>query len=311
MTSEPAIGHSLVRDLVPFRGRRAARLVPRKLASGPMPWVIAIMIALTVMAAAAGLALGNLASRAQADLSGALTVQIVEANAELREQQAQRAAELLRADKAVAGLRVIPPEEMAEMLAPWIGSADGGSDAVPIPALIDVQLGSLADKAEIARLNAMLVGEIPGARVDAQSEWLRPVYDALAALQYLALALIALLAFTSAGAVWLAARSSFNNHRKTVEIVHLLGGTDRQIAQVFQRSVTIDAIVGGLIGLALGALAVWLIGSQFAAIDSGMVAGGNLRRFDWLLLAAIPLAGVLLATFTARITVMSGLRRML
>lgn len=315
MNGEPAIGHSLVRDLVPFRGRRAANLVPRKLASGPMPWVIAIMIALTVMAAAAGLALGNLADRARADLSGALTVQIVEANAELRATQAQRAAELLRADKAVAGLRVIPQDELAEMLAPWIGAGggggDGGFDAVPIPALIDVQLSTLADTAEIARLNAMLVSEIPGARVDAQSDWLRPVYDALAALQYLALALIALLALTSAGAVWLAARSSFANHRKTVEIVHLLGGTDRQIAQVFQRSVTIDAMVGGVIGLALGALAVWLIGGQFAAIDSGMVAGGNLRRLDWLVLAAIPLAGVLLAMLTARITVMSALRRML
>ena len=305
------IDRSLVRDLVPFKGRRAARLVPRNPASGPMPWVIAIMIALTVMAAAAGLALGNLADRARTDLSGALTVQIVEANAETRAALAKRAAEILVADPAVASLRVIPREELAEMLAPWIGSGNDAGEAVPIPALIDVQLENVADTAEIARLNALLVDEIPQARVDAQSDWLRPVYDALASLQYLALALIALLAFTSAGAVWLAARSSFNNHRKTVEIVHLLGGTDRQIAQVFQRSITIDALLGGAIGLILGVLAIGVIGSQFAAIDSGMVAGGNLRQLDWLVLAAIPLAGVLLAMLTARITVMSALKRML
>lgn len=311
MSEEAGIGHSLVRDLVPFRGRSAARLVPRKLASGPMPWVIAIMIALTVMAAAAGLALGNLVDRARADLSGALTVQIVEANAEVRAAQAERAAELLLADEAVSGLRIIPPGELAELLAPWIGTSGDQGDAVPIPALIDVQLSGLADTAEIARLNALLEAEIPGARVDAQSDWLRPVYDALASLQYLALALIVLLAFTSAGAVWLAARSSFTNHSKTVEIVHLLGGTDRQIARIFQRSVTIDAMVGGVIGLVLGVLAVLLIGSQFGAIDSGMVAGGNLRRLDWVVLAAIPVIGVLLAMLTARITVMSALRRML
>jgi cell division transport system permease protein len=311
MNDTPVIGHSLVRDLAPFRGQRAAKLVPRKLASGPMPWVIAIMIALTVMAAAAGLALGNLVDRAKADLSGALTVQIVEANAETRVAQAQRAAELLKSDAAVEGLRVIPPEELAQLLAPWIGAGDGTSSAVPIPALIDVQLAGLADTAEIARLNALLVEEIPSARIDGQSDWLRPVYEALASLRYLALALIALLALTSAGAVWLSARSAFTNHRKTVEIVHLLGGTDRQIAQVFQRSVTIDAMLGGLIGLILGALAVFVIGSQFAAIDSGMVAGGNLRQTDWIMLAAIPLAGVLLAMLTARITVMAALKRML
>lgn len=311
MSEAPVTAHSLIRDLVPFRGRPAARLIPRRLASGPMPWVIAIMIALTVMAAAAGLALGNLVDRAQADLSGALTVQILEANAELRAAQAEQAAALLKVDPAVAGLRVIPEGELAELLAPWIGATGDGSSAVPIPALIDVQLSGLADKAEVARINALLVDAIPTARVDAQSDWLRPVYDALAALRYLALGLIALLAFTSAGAVWLAARSTFTNHRRTVEIVHLLGGTDRQIAQVFQRGITIDAIMGGATGLLLGGLAVWLIGGRFAAIDSGMVAGGNLGQGDWLVLVAIPIAGVLLAMLTARITVMSALKRML
>ncbi len=311
MSRAPLIDRSLVRDLVPFKGRRVARLVPRHPASGPMPWVIAIMIALTVMAAAAGLALGNLADRARTDLSGALTVQIVEANAETRAALADRAAGILAADSAVASLRVIPHDELVEMLAPWIGASDEAGEAVPIPALIDVQLSEVADVAEVARLNALLLNEIPQARMDAQSDWLRPVYDALASLQYLAMALITLLAFTSAGAVWLAARSSFNNHRKTVEIVHLLGGTDPQIAWVFQRSLTIDAVLGGLIGLVLGVLAVGLIGNQFAAIDSGMVEGGNLRELDWLILAAIPLAGVLLAMLTARITVMSALKRML
>ena len=311
MSGPALIDRTLLRDLLSFTGRRRAPLIPRHPVSGPMPWVIAIMIALTVMAAAAGLALGNLADRARADLSGALTVQIVEANAELRAVQARRAAEILLADEAVASLRVIPPEELQEMLAPWLGTSAGIGEAVPVPALIDVQLAGVADPAEIARLNARLVEAIPSARVDAQSDWMRPVYDALAALQILVLALIVLLALTSAGAVWLAARSSFTNHRKTVEIVHLLGGTDRQIAQVFQRSITIDAVVGGLIGFGLGAAAVLLIGGQFAAIDSGMVAGGNLRRFDWLLLGAIPVAGVLLAMLTARITVMMALNRML
>ncbi|MFZ9395001.1 MAG: cell division protein FtsX [Erythrobacter sp.] len=311
MNRPPLIDRTLWRDLLPFIGRRKARLIPRNPVSGPMPWVIAIMIALMVMAAAAGLALGNLAERARADLSGALTVQILEANAELRAAQARKAADILAADRAVASLRVIPQDELQEMLAPWLGSSAEIGDAVPVPALIDVQLRGIASPAEVARLNARLVDAVPTARVDAQSDWLRPVYDALAALQVLALALIVLLACTAAGAVWLAARSSFTNHRRTVEIVHLLGGTDRQIAQIFQRSITFDALLGGLIGFALGALAVAVIGSQFAAIDSGMVAGGNLRQIDWLVLAAIPVAGVLLATLTARITVMMALNRML
>jgi cell division transport system permease protein len=41
------------------------------------------------------------------------------------------------------------------------------------------------------------------------------------------------------------------------------------------------------------------------------VAGGTLGPVDWVLLAAIPAAGVLLAMVTARLTVLGALRRML
>ena len=60
-------------------GAGDARLLPDARLSGPMPWVIAIMITLTVIAAASGLALRNAAHAAAADLEGGVTVQIVSA----------------------------------------------------------------------------------------------------------------------------------------------------------------------------------------------------------------------------------------
>ena len=49
----------------PRFGGESARMLPQARIAGPMPWVIAIMIALTVMAAGAGLALSNVASNAE------------------------------------------------------------------------------------------------------------------------------------------------------------------------------------------------------------------------------------------------------
>jgi cell division transport system permease protein len=56
---------------------------------------------------------------------------------------------------------------------------------------------------------------------------------------------------------------------------------------------------------------VWLLGQQFAQLGSGMVSGGGLMLADWLVIGAVPLAGVLLAGLTARITIALALKDML
>jgi len=290
--------------------KHAARLLPKTRFGGPIPWVIAILIGLVVIAAAGGLALNNLANNARADLSDAVTVQIIEADPQTRTERAQAAASALVSQPIVTSMRIVPDDELADLLEPWLGATSGSQD-VPIPALIDVELNVQASETELAGLQAALDRAVPGTKVDAQSTWLRPVYTALGALQWLALALIALVAVATAGAVWLAARSAFSNHENTVEIIHLLGGTDSQITRVFQRTVAIEAAFGAALGTAMGVVTVWLLGRQFAALDSGMIGGATLGLDDWLIIAAIPLAGVLLAIVTARITISLALRAML
>ena len=109
----------------------------------------------------------------------------------------------------------------------------------------------------------------------------------------------------------LAVRNALGSNRDTIEIVHLLGGTDAQIARIFQRAIGYDAGVGGVVGLVLGLVVVLLLGQQFAALGAGLVSSGALEWSDWLLLALIPVIGVVLAMFTARQTVVRALRKML
>ena len=294
-----------------FGGERSGLLQQARLA-GPMPWVIAIMMALTVIAAAAGLALSNLATNARAEIAGGLTVQIVEAAPAERDRQAEVAVALLANREDVASVRRVPDEELAALLEPWLGELAGaGDEAVPTPALIDARLKGPITSRRMAELRAALAGPVPAARLDAQASWLAPVFQAIASLQWLAIGLVVLLGATSAAAVWLAARSALGSNRETIEIVHLLGGTDRQIAGLFQRSIAADAAIGGVVGLLLGLIALFVLGGRFAALGSGMVAGGGLGVADWMLIGAIPVAGVVLAVVTARITVLAALRRML
>ena len=204
----------------------------------------------------------------------------------------------------------VTQEELDALLEPWLGNA-GDAETVPVPALIDVRLGGRATPEAIDRLRDRLADVAPDARIDAQSSWLQPVFSALRSLQYLALALVLLLAVTSAAAVFLAARSALGNNRETIAIVHLLGGTDGQIAQLFQRAVLFDSMLGGAVGLVLGLAAILGLGYQFAALDSGMIASAGLDWLDWILIALIPILGVVLAVATARFTVLAAVRKML
>lgn len=287
-----------------------SELVPQTRLAGPMPWVIAIMVALTVIAAAAGLALRNAARSAAAELSGGITVQIVEASPVAREAQASAALRALRKMPDIASAQRVPADEIDALVEPWLGSA-GGDRSIPVPALIDARTSGTVSADQLARWQNALRRAAPSARVDAQSSWLAPVFEAIQSLQWLALALAGLLIMAMSAAVLLATRTALGNNRETIEVVHLLGGSDRQIAAVFQRSIGIDAAGGGLVGLALGVVVVLFLGRRFASLGAGLVSGGALGWGDWAALALIPLACVVLAVLTARISVLRALKGML
>ena len=183
----------------------------------------------------------------------------------------------------------------------WCGQCRTRSD----PALIDLRLREDADEATLARLQT-LADEAPAARIDAQAQWLSPVLSALSALGWMALALIGLLAFTGAAAVWLAARNALGSNRDTIEIVHLLGGNDAQIARIFQRSILADAAGLGLVP------ACWRSGCWVRSLlrwIRGWSREDRNRRLAGL--GPCPAGAVALAVLTARFTVLASLRKML
>lgn len=292
---------------------RDAELIPQARMSGPMPWVIAIMVAMTAIALAAGLALGNAVSAAKAEIEGGVTVQILEPRPDVREAQARKAAGAIERLPGIAGLRLVPQAELDALIEPWLGTgiATATGSAIPVPALIDVRLKGPATPTQLAAVGRALKPLAPSARVDAQSNWLRPVFAAMVSLQILAIALVALLATALMAAVLLAARTALGANRDTIEIVHLLGGTDAQVARVFQRSIGYDAAGGGAVGLALAMAVILVLGQRFAGLGAGLVDNGALVWSDWLLLALVPVLATLLAMVTARLTVLHALRKML
>lgn len=290
-------------------GAADRRLLPEGRLAGPMPWVIAIMMFLTVLAAAAGLGLGSAAANLNDAVGDRITVQIMDANPDMREADAGRAVDILRHIPGVRTVRRLTSAEINRLLEPWLGAGGEDSD-LPIPAMIDADLGP-GGGARVGEVRVALSQAVPAARLDRNGDWLGPLGRLISSLKWLAAALVLMMIAATSATVVLAARAALDTHRGTIEVLHLMGATDVQVARLFQRRIALDALFGGGIGLAAAALVLLLIGSRVAALGSDLIGSANLQPGAWLLLVALPILGVLLAMLVARWTILRALGRML
>ena len=274
-----------------------------------MTGVLAVMLFLLVLAAAAGLATMNAKHALDRQLAGRLTVQVLEGETARRDAAAARVVVALRAEPAVRQATPVDRAELARLLQPWLGS-DAADAGLPVPALIDVDLADASD-ATVARVAAAVHRASPAASIDRHERWMSPVGDFMRSIGWLAAALVLLMAAAAAAVVMLAARAGLETHRATVEVMHMLGSTDVQVARLFQRRLALDAALGGGVGAATALAVVWLLGGQGAALGSELLGGASLTPFDWLLLASLPVLFVGMATLAARWTVVRALRRIL
>lgn len=290
-------------------GTAERRLLPEGRLSGPMPWVIAIMMFLTVLAAAAGFGLAGAARTLDADIGHQVTVQIVEANPDSREVQARAALALLDRLDLVVEARPVPEAEIEELMRPWLGAGGIESD-IPIPAMIDADL-TPAGHRRIDEIRGAVTAVAPAARIDDNAQWLAPLAQLITALKWLAAGLVLLMVGATTATVVLAARAALDTHRGTIETLHLMGATDFQVARLFQRRIALDALFGGLVGLIAAALVLFGIGDRVAALGSELLGSARLPWQAWVVLVALPVAGVALATLVARYTILRALGRML
>src|SRR3546814_17822173 len=113
----------------------------------------------------------------------------------------------------------------------------------------------------------------------------------------------------TAAIVVLAARAAHNSHRTTIEVLHLMGSTDVQIARLFQRRIAFDALFGGMRGTAGSVLVLILLGILIRNIGSALRGSARLPGYGWVVLLLLPLGGGLLAMITARLSVLRGIGR--
>jgi len=277
------------------------RLIPASGVRGPVPLLIAIMAFVMIVVASSELALANTAAVVKAGVENRYSIQIADGAG-----KAPAAIAAAKAQPAVVRAEQVPPEDLRRTLARWLGPAGQDAD-LPLPAIIDVELKPAANAAAVGQA---IERTVPGARFVAHRTSLEPLLKALRGLTLLAIGLSVLIALASAAAVILAARGALDTHRGTIEVMHGIGATDRQVARLFTRQIAIDALLGGVAGSAIAGIIIAFI--MAGPSPAPLLAGTPpLGWRDALILALLPFAIAVLATLVARVALLRALHERL
>ena len=276
-----------------------ARLLPAEKLHGPTTAVTAIMTFAMVIIAAAGLSLANAASAVSAGAENRYIIQIPAAAA----SDLPRAVAAARTVRDVRSVTPVPQSEMRRALERWLGKAAASAD-LPVPAMATVELAPGSDPSAV---DAAVREQVPEAMFSTQSGELKPILGSLRALQWVALALVLMMASATAAAIVLAARGALNTHRATVEIMHGIGATDAQVTKLFERKIAADTIAGALLGSLGAVLVLVLLGGGLAAASGGL-EGSPLGLREFAILALVPIGAVVIAVAVARSTLLRALR---
>src|SRR3546814_13868763 len=90
------------------------------------------------------------------------------------------------------------------------------------------------------------------------SDWSSDVCssDLIRSLAWIAGGLVLLMTAASGAVVIMTARAALGTHFATIEMLHLIGATDRQITRLFQRRIAIDTAYGIALGSTVAAAIV-------------------------------------------------------
>ena len=285
-----------------------------------LPWLIALMVYLAALALVCAMVMSKVSERWDTGLSGSITVQIPPPQSPAKESlpdapgQAAAAAsidaviEILLATPGVLSARALEPDEIAQLLQPWLGAEASFAD-LPLPALLAVGIDPAAAP-NFETLSQQLAEAVPGTVLDDHQSWLGQLLDLARSIELVAGLVVFLVGASAVAMVVFATRMGLVIHSRVIELLHLIGAQDSYVAREFEFHALKLALRGGVVGLLMAVITVLLVARLFERIEAALLPDLTLSPIEWALLGLLPLAVAGIAMLTARLTVLGNLGRM-
>lgn len=283
--------------------------------SGFLRLLIALMTVLAMLALAASFALSEMTARWSSGLENRMTVEIPAEDdtgklipaADVK-AMTDKTVQMLESHPAIADADAMSEDDVRALISPFLGE-DLVMESIPLPGLVSVKVQDGA-QVDVAGLERRLKTIAPQGRIDTHESWLKDVTRFTGALQFAAALLTLIVGATTLVAVAGGVKSKMAVHKDELELLHLMGASDSYIARQLERHTLWLAVQGGVIGLALGAALLAVIGYVSGEMGVTLLPDFTLSALQKSLLAALPLVIALLAMGTARTTVLRTLSEM-
>jgi cell division transport system permease protein len=282
---------------LPFERDQATRFVP---------WIVALMVFLGALALAAATAVGGAIDRWDTSLTGRITVQVPADEA--RPKALAQLVDTLTKTPGIATAQALSAEATRALVEPWLGTLDADLE-LPLPAVIDVETEAGATF-DVNLLASRLTKITPGVIVDDHRVWLLQLIRVARTVEWIAFAILGLIGLTAIAAVIFATRSGLAVHAAIINLLHVMGARDAYIAGQFQMQAMMLGIRGSVIGSVAAIIVLVLLTAMSAGIDVALLPSATLSPTQWPLLIIVPVAAVIIAMATARLTVLRALAGM-
>ena len=275
-----------------------------------LPWLIAFMVFLSVMAVAGMLVLNATASKWDRGVRGTMTVQVIPTDDESEDEQRLNAVLTgLATSPEIARYDSMDDSRLIRLLEPWVGDLTGSGE-LPLPRLIDVELKPAAILTADVLLKR-LSEKANGISIDDHRVWLDHLVRLIETFEILALVVLLFIVLATIGTIIFTTRTGLAIHREAIEVLHLIGAHDAYIARQFAGRAFGLGLSGGVVGLVLALPTLWGLTHLARSLDDKLLPNISFGPVHWGLLVALPVGVSLVAMVTAKITVMRTLERML
>lgn len=278
---------------------------------GFLPFITAFMVFLASITFATALISSNITSEWSSYMANKITIQVLP---DMTSQKPQKELDdriknittILKQTPGIKSHYIVSIKETSELLKPWLG--DFTTD-LPLPRIINVEVSDIIPLNQTA-LKKEIANYSKNIKFETFDKWIYDFKASISAIQTLLGIIIILILTTTGLTICYATKSGLNINKKVINIMHMVGATNKYITTQFSRQMMKLALLGGSIGYLFSCFTIFVIKISASYLTNETIGQFQFPTYIYLYVLIIPIIAGIIAKISAVLTINKELKKM-